>query len=956
MKSRVAKQGKFQVFRSAGPKSSSQRWYDGRQVRARRTGEYRGESGSADVNQELTFPEKDQALRDDVRTLGAMLGHVLKEQESQEFFELVERVRVFARDHRRGQDSAGESLEAQLQDLNAGEALELIRAFSAYFFLVNMAERVHRIRRRIDYLSQGSPQAGSWQAVFEKLYEQGLSFEDVQDLFESFLIQPVFTAHPTEAIRRTLLVKEQRIARALVDIIEMKPVLKRDLDAIAARIRNDVVAAWQTEEHLRQKPSVADEVEHLLFYLSDVIYRVIPRYYEDVEHALTQVFGESARDALPNALPNAMVRFGSWVGGDMDGNPNVGPRTIRQTLARQKELIVKKYRDEVRKLFDFLSQSSSRVSVSKKLDARNRSYRRRMLSVYEDIPARYHDMPYRVLLWFISARLDQTLNRGDLGYENPQAFVEDLRLILDSLKQNKGETAGAFLVKRLLRRVETFGFHLATLDIRQDALVHRHVIGQLLGVSDFVSQSREQRLVVLEKALEADDEVSGEFDEETEEALEVMTVLSQVRESFGPEAIGPYIISMAQGPDDALAVLALARGAGFRTAEGDVPLDIAPLFETVDDLESARATMEALVKHPIYRAHLKARGGQQVIMIGYSDSNKESGLVASRWALHKAQLELVGWAREHGLELILFHGRGGTVSRGGTKTRNGILAAPAGAVAGHLRITEQGEIVHAKYGLRGIAIRTLELMSAAVLEQTALSGSQEETARIYDAVMNEWALASRQTFRALVYEDPDFYQYFREATPIDVIERLRIGSRPASRRAQKGIGDLRAIPWVFSWTQSRHILPGWYGVGMGLTIVKNTYGIDLLREMNEKFPMFTNIISDVEMVLAKADMDMAARYAKLSPSVGPAVFGKVMEEFERTKTLILEVQGTTQLLEREPMLQRAIRLRNPYIDPMSLLQIDLLKRWRAGDRQDKDLEEALFSSVQGIARGLLNTG
>jgi phosphoenolpyruvate carboxylase len=907
----------------------------------------------SDLPPRLSFPQKDQPLREDVGTLGKMLGEVLKEQESSALFDRVEKVRMAARARREGDEKAEEELKGALMGLPAADGLELVRSFSAYFFLINMAERVHRIRRRVDYLRRETPQPGSWHAVLRSLKEQGFTFEEVKSWIEKLQVVPVYTAHPTEAVRRTLLVKEQRIARALVERMDPDMMLAQDRLSTLARIKGEVITAWQTDEHLSERPSVADEVEHVLFYISEVIYRIIPRFYENIEEAAEAVYGVSPEQL---SLPS-FVRFASWVGGDMDGNPYVGPDTIKKTLSRHLELILRRYIGEIRELFNYLSQSQAMVSFNKEVIDRIDHYKAQMPDVFEEIPGRYHDMPYRVLLWFVSDRLKCHLNdRQERAFSQPEEMVADLNLISESLQAHLGENAGLFLVKRLIRRVETFGFHLATLDVRQDAVLHRRVAGQLLGIRDFEQKAAAERQTILEKALKEDEPLFGEFDEEAEQIIEVMKTLKKAREKYGREAVGPYIISMAAAPDDALAVLYIARAAGFIDQEGRVPIDVAPLFETVVDLAKSRVTVEELLAHPIYREHLEARGSRQMIMLGYSDSNKESGLAASRWALYKAQQDLVAATSAAGVDLTLFHGRGGTVSRGGSQPRAGILAAPRGSVAGRMRVTEQGEIIHSKYGLRGIAVRTLELMSGAVLEHSVLSGRVRSRDPQWATMMAEIAAESRKAFRALVYEHPDFYTYFREATPIDIIERLTLGSRPSSRRAQNGIEDLRAIPWVFSWTQNRHILPGWYGMGTALQTIEQRFDLCSLQKMASEWPLFSTMLGDVEMVLAKADMPIATLYSKLCPSVGESIFESILEEYKRTKEMVCKIQQSNELLSKDPVLQRAIRLRNPYVDPMSLVQVDLLGRWRGTDRKDKELEQALFTTVRGIARGLQNTG
>ena len=891
-------------------------------------------------------------LRRDVSYLGALLGDALREQGGDELFEIVEGARVAARSRRKGDATAERSLDELLTGLEPRRAAEVARAFSAYFALVNMAERVHRIRRHREYLRSGTPQPGSLDDVMRRLAASGVAQHEVHALLQEMLVEPVFTAHPTEAIRRTILAKEQRIARLLIDRLQHTDPTPSENDNLSGQLRDEITLMWQTAEHPGVRRTVADEIEHVLFYLIDVIYRVVPALDEAMAAAFHSAYGADAGGDLPGPF----VRFGSWVGGDMDGNPNVGPDTIRRTLDRQREMIIGRYITEVRELFGHLSQSRSRVTVDPELEARCADYRQSMPKVATEIPVRYDDMPHRVLLWFCWARLEATLAEGDDAYRSVEVFRADLELITASLRRHKGEHAGLLKASRLVQRVDTFGFNLATLDLRQDAEVHRVAVGVLLGDPAFIDAGADKRTAALRDALDSAAEVEIPNEPDIAKTLEVFRAVADARKVFGPDAIGPYIISMAQGPDDALAVLYLARCAGLVGPEGDVPIDVTPLFETVGDLDHAAETLAALLEDPLYRAHVSARRNRQVVMMGYSDSSKESGLAASRWALYRAESALSEVADRAGVELTLFHGRGGTPSRGGSKPRAGILAQPPGVMHGRMRLTEQGEIIHAKYGLRGIALRTLELMTGAVLEASA--GGQDSTgppAEFFD-IMNTISASGRSTYRALVYEDPDFIPYFRSATPIDVIERLEIGSRPASRRSGGGVENLRAIPWVFSWMQNRHLLPGWYGVGAGLASAIDAHGIDILREMARDWPFFENLLADVEMVLAKADMGIAGRYAQLAGKSGERLFPGILAEYGRTRELICDLRGIREPLEREPALRRSIRLRNPYVDPISVLQVDLLQRWRAGDRQDHDLEEALKVTVRGIARGMQNTG
>jgi len=895
------------------------------------------------------------SLRRDVRELGGVLGQVLREQSGEALYSIVEGARLAARQRRKGDRDGARELRGLLDGLDAPRAAEVARAFSAYFALVNMGERVHRIRRRRRYMAGPGPQPGSLEAVLAGLEASGVPLDRVLATLDGLQVEPVFTAHPTEAVRRTILTKERRIARILLERMEMAGRTVPEEEIFKARLLEEVTTLWQTAEQPVTGRTVADEVEHVLFYVAEVVYRVAPVLEESMDAALASAYGAGHRTRPIRPV----LRFGSWVGGDMDGNPNVGPETILATLERQRRLILDKYAAELRELYRHLSQSTSRVRVDAELLERCEEAVRTAPRADARIPSRHRDMPYRVLLWHMWARVEALLDGPEQAppYGGAGELLDDLDIMARSLERNGGRHAGLFRVRRLRRRVALFGFNMLTLDLRQDASVHRRAVAELLGDPAFGERPPAERSSILRDAIGSGSPSLPEGKEgEAGRVLEVFRAVGKARAGFGEASVGAYIISMARAPDDALAVLYLARTAGLVEAGGGVPLDVAPLFETVPDLERAGRSLAELLADPLYRAHVERRGGRQVVMLGYSDSSKESGVAASRWALYRAERELSQAARAGGVELTLFHGRGGTVGRGGSKPRAGILAEPPGAVRGRLRVTEQGEIIHAKYGLRGIALRTLELMTGAVLEATLRDPEAGLPEARWEKAMGTVAEVSRRSYRELVYEDRSFLEYFRGATPIDVIERLQIGSRPASRGAGGRIEDLRAIPWVFSWVQNRHLLPGWYGLGSGLEAALAEHGEELLRTMAAGWPFFANLLADVEMVLAKADLEIGARYAELAGDVGRRIFPRISGEYGRTRDLVLSLKGTRELLEHEPVLRRSIRLRNPYVDPMSLLQVDLLARWREGGRRDAKLERALQSTVRGIARGMQNTG
>ena len=910
-------------------------------------------SGDEANDAALEFREEDLPLKDDVNLLGGILGELLETLESKTLFAHVELARQAARERRAGDAEAETRLTRVLSGLEPDEGIGVTRAFSAYFGLVNMAERVHRIRRRRDYQRAGQAQPESFEAVLSALKSAGVEAPELSELLARLQFTPVFTAHPTEAVRRTLLTKEQRIAHALLARLDPARLTSAENEMLLEVVREELSIAWQTDEHF-DAPSVRDEVEHVLFFLTQVVYSALPDAYAALGAAIDEVYGSDAVE-----LPRRMVRFASWVGGDMDGNPNVDADTIRDTLARSRELIVRRYQAEVGELFEHLSQSRARIDPSPAVDETIEHYRTLLADAAANIPARYLDMPYRVLAMLVTARLGATLTERPGAYVNPAEFGADLRLMLEAMAGH-GHT-GAERVRRLALKVDIFGFHLATLDVRQDSAVHRDALGEALALPSFPSLPVEERLERLREALAGQLESRGPVPGGAlERCLRTMRAIGEARARYGADAVGPYIVSMTEGPDDALAVLLLGRLAGLVLDDGvTVPVDIAPLFETVDDLERAAATLDTLLAEPLYREHVRQRGGNQVVMIGYSDSNKESGIAASRWALHDAQLALVASTRSApggAVDLTLFHGRGGTISRGGGKPRAGILGEPPGVLGGQLRVTEQGEIIAQKYGLADIALRTIEMTTGALLERTVLQRIGTPEQPDWHEAAKVVAVRSREAYRSLVYDDAAFVAYFRAATPIDVIERMRIGSRPPARRSAVGVENLRAIPWVFAWTQSRHNLPGWYGVGTGLAALLEAMPIEAVRVLARDWRFFGNLLDDAEMVIAKTDMSIASHYADLAGEAGKPVFTTLLKEFERTRHHICAIREIDEVLDDDPVLKRNIQLRNPYVDPMSLVQVDFLRRWRETERSDDVLLEVLMTTIRGIARGMQNTG
>jgi len=891
------------------------------------------------------FEPTDPALREDVRRLGRLVGELLVEQNGVAFYERVEAARTTAIARRR--DAAPlDALAHQLDGLDAPTAEAMARAFSVYFQVVNIAERVQRIRRRRDYQIAGAaPQPDGLHDVLLRLREAGIDANVLLATLPRIDVEAVLTAHPTEVTRRALLEKEQEIVRALLaDLVGPRTPSEREVDW--ARLRMALTSTWQTADVARERPSVLDELDHVDFYLADPIYRVVPVFYEALERAIVEVHG-----ACP-ALPR-MLRFANWVGGDMDGNPNANAGTVAAALRRQRHVVIERYRAECAQLARLLTQTLDRVGASAAVLQRLADYRARLPQAAAKIRPRHANMPYRGLLQLIGARLLATAHDAADAYADAAEFAADIECIGRSLREHAGVHAGWFAVRRLLWRIRTFGFHLARLDTRQDSRVHAAALAD--AVQPWPDDDDDARARVLApyasgaRALPAAaaDSVRGGVQA-------VFGALAQARASHGDDALGIHIISMAGCVADLLGVLALARGGGLVDADGAVPLDIAPLFETIGDLRAAATTFRALLAEPVYRAHLAARGDRQVVMLGYSDSAKDGGILAARWALQRAQVELLDAAREANVRIEFFHGRGGSVSRGGGKTSRAVMAAPRGTVDGHLRVTEQGEIIHQKYGIRALALRSFEQTAGAVLLATLRPRAPEPREARWREAMHALAAQGERAYRELL-ETPRFAEYFRLATPVDVIERMTLGSRPA-RRGGGGIESLRAIPWVFAWTQSRAGLTGWYGVGSAIAAMIDAGFEDTLREMARDWAFFRTLVEDLEMLLAKCDLDIAERFSHLAGDLHAAFFPRIRAEFERSVAGVLRLRGRDRLLADDARLAQSIALRNPYVDPVSTIQVDLLRRWRAGDCSDDGLFAALAGSVHGVALALQNTG
>ncbi|HEX9186203.1 MAG TPA: phosphoenolpyruvate carboxylase [Vicinamibacteria bacterium] len=916
------------------------------------------------------MPTDRDRLSEQVHLLGDLLGDTIVEQEGRSLFDLVEEVRGLAKAHRAGDEGAGERLLRRVEALPLAESRGVVKAFSTYFKLVNAAEEQERVRvlrrREREAHAAGAAATESIGAAVAELRRAGVADGEMQSLLDRLLIMPVFTAHPTEAKRRTILTKLARIAD-LLRALDLEAPTPEEERAVHESLREELVALWQTEETRAYKPDVMDEVRNGLYYFETALYDLAPEIAASLERAVA-VHYPGLR------VPPAFLRFGSWIGGDRDGNPFVTAAVTEEALRAHEELALRLLRRGIERLHGHLS-ATERRGVSAELVE---SLRADALLFPEDARRaedRYKRQPYRQKLRYVYRKLGVT-HEGSAGpwradhqarpgsYASAAELLEDLRVLQRSLRAHGGERLAAGRLGTLVRQAEIFGFHLASLDVRQHAARHASAIGEVLGrhgiASCYAEAGEDERSRVLTAEILAGRPFTPhrlDFSPDTNEALETFRLVRRAHERTGPAAVETYVVSMTRDPSDVLAVLLLARDAGVSDR-----LDVVPLFETVQDLHEAPGTMARLFGNPAYARHLAARGRTQTIMVGYSDSNKDGGYLTAHWELHRAQRALAATCREHGIALTLFHGRGGTVGRGGGPTNRAILAQPRESVGGRLRLTEQGESVTNRYAHPALARRHLEQLVHAVLV-AASPGPASSPSRggSWEKALEELAPLAEKAYRALVHENPSLAPYLRAATPLDEIERLNIGSRPARRGPAAGLADLRAIPWVFAWTQSRVILPGWYGLGSAASLWagEDDSRWALLGTMYREWPFFKTLVDNAQLALRAADMLIAAVYATLAaPADREAVFPRIREEYRRTEKALARLTGQRDLLDAAPWLQRSIRVRNPYIDPMNYVQVALLRRLREnpGEAEAEEMRDAVRLAVNGIAAGLRNTG
>lgn len=916
-------------------------------------------------------------LRRDIRFLGNILGEVLVHQGGNELLDIVEKIREASKSLRAVfMPELHDEFKSMINSLEPDIRHQVIRAFAIYFQLVNIAEQNHRIRRKRDYeRSAGDAvQSGSIEAAVRDLKEHGFNFSEAQEILEGMSLELVMTAHPTEAMRRAILDIHKRIAD---DVMQLdNPTLTyREREQLREKLLNEVITLWQTDELRDRKPTVLDEVRNGMYYFHETLFHVLPEVYQELERCLSKYYPEHLWH-VPTYL-----RFGSWIGGDRDGNPSVTSDVTWQTLKMQRKLVIREYQNLLSELFKYLSFSTSIVDVTDELLA---SIQRDRLQVQLlKTPAWNNDKePYRVKLTYMTEKLHMVLDSGKKdgreSFYDANGLIEDLKVIDRSLRHHYADYVADTHLNKFIRQVELFGFHTATLDIRQHSKEHENAMTEVLAnmniVSNYGELEEEAKLELLERLLNDPRPLTSsyqEYSDSTKECLNVYRTIFQAQKEFGTQCITSYLISMTEAASDILEVMVFAKEVGLfrKEADGKVicTLQSVPLFETIDDLHAAPDIMRRLLSMPVYRQSVAAMKDLQEIMLGYSDSNKDGGVVTANWELRVALKQITAAAKEFGVKLKFFHGRGGALGRGGMPLNRSILVQPPETIGGGIKITEQGEVISSRYSLRGIAYRSLETATSALITAAIQAKLHEENSTEqedqWDEIIAGISETSLEKYQDLVFRDPDFLRFFRESTPLIEVGELNIGSRPSKRKNSDRFEDLRAIPWVFAWTQSRYLFPAWYAAGTGL----NTYyqgkeeNLKVLQDMYKNSVFFKSLIDTLQFAVIKADLVIAEEYAQMCGEEGykERIFRQIEQEFHLTKDMILKITGLSDILDNAPDLQESIRQRNPYVDPLSYMQVKLLSELRAArelGRDDSVLLREVLLTINGIAAGLRNTG
>lgn len=917
-----------------------------------------------------------QLLRRDVRFLGNILGEVLIHQGGQKLLDLVEQIREMSKTLRSApSDALLRDFKNVIRSLSPGDRHNVIRAFAIYFQLVNIAEQNHRIRRKRDYeRSAGeSIQPGSIEFIVAELRKSNVPPSQLQEILDSISLELVMTAHPTEATRRVVLEIHQRIAGDVMQL-DNPALTHREREQLREKLVGEVLTLWQTDELRDRKPTVLDEVRNGLYYFDETLFEVLPQVYQELERCLKKYYPDASW-RVPTFL-----RFGSWIGGDRDGNPSVTADITWETLSLHRQLALKKYEQQLVELMKHLSYSTNIVNVTPELLASIEADKANITLKSEDV-WRNDKEPYRIKLTYMVEKILNTQSPSGkssaVKYNTPEELLEDLRLIERSLRHHYADYAADRYICKLIRQVELFGFHLAGLDVRQHSKEHETAMHEILALANiadnYAALSEDDKIALLTKLLSDPRPLLSpyaEYSESTTEVVNVYKTIKAAQAEFGRKCITTYLISMTQGASDLLEVLVFAKEVGLyrRQADGTVrcTLQPSPLFETIDDLHAAPDIMETLFGISVYRDSILDFNNVQEVMLGYSDSNKDGGVLTANWELRVALKELTKVAKRHNVKLKFFHGRGGALGRGGMPLNRSIMAQPPETIGGGIKITEQGEVLSSRYALKGIAYRSLEQATSALIASANLARQEQADnarEREYEEIIRSISEQAQKKYQDLIFRDPDFYTFFKESTPLPEIGELKIGSRPSKRKNSDRFEDLRAIPWVFAWTQSRYLLPAWYAAGTGLQSYSQgkPERVQKLKEMYANWSFFSSMIDNLQMALGKADLLIAKEYAQMAGNAeaGKRIFEQIRSEYELTSKLILEITGQKEILDNQPVIQESIRLRNPYVDPLSYLQVQLLSELR-GRRESSDdnadlLREVLLT-INGIAAGLRNTG
>ncbi len=913
------------------------------------------------VDGQVTAADKDGPLRDDIRLLGTLLGDTIRHQEGEAVFDVVEQIRkTSVRFHKTGDPKDRAELAKILTSLSASQAALVVRSFSYFSHLANIAEDAHHRRRTLAHQIAGSkPRVGTIPRALDDAKKAGVTLDELHSFFESAFISPVLTAHPTEVRRRSTMDWELALARRLETFNE-PDLPDDDREQVRDTLCEAVLSLWQTSLLRRRKLTVLDEVANGLGYYDYSLLTELPNVYGKLETAVRRFADGTAVQPIPSFL-----RLGSWIGGDRDGNPFVTAEVLAETAQMHGTRILRHYVDELTNLRRELPLSENIVSVSSELKA--------LADAGDDGREQQQNEPYRRALNGMIQRVRATLaiyeNAPAFGgfrrYGDPSELKTDLLVIKQSLSDHGAAILTRGRLHRTLRAIDCFGFHLASIDLRQNSNVHERTVAELLEAvapgTDYLSLTEPERIALLEKELDTPRPLLSPYlpySEETQSELAVFRMAVDAQKRYGHKIIHTSIISMSEAVSDLLELAVLLKEVGLIDRDMEARVNLVPLFETIADLRACSSIMDAVFANKHLARIIASRGNVQEVMLGYSDSNKDGGFVTSGWELYKAEISLIEVFKKHGVGIRLFHGRGGSVGRGGGPSYDAILAQPQGAVAGQIRITEQGEIISSKYANQATCQRNLNIMVAATLEATLVDVRRGSPPDVFVSEMTKLSDLAYVAYRHLVYETPGFTDYFWGSTVINEIATLNLGSRPASRKKTRAIEDLRAIPWVFSWAQCRVMLPGWYGFGAAVEAwLKDGGDVDLLRRMYREWPFFRTQLSNMDMVLAKSSLAVASRYADLveDSALRTRIFEAISSEHARTVRHLSSIMEQTRLLQSNPLLERSINNRFPYLDPMNHVQVELLKMLRA-DAGDGEVRRGVHLSINGIAAGLRNSG